>query len=78
MLFFLFGDKSQSSKKKLTFTIKPNELEDLANVADALKGKLDALGERKKIDVRDKDVRDFCVTYNNLRKRIDLLAKKSI
>ena len=68
MLNFLFGNRS---KKELTFKIKPNEIEELADFADALKGKFKGLVDELKLSKRDKRVTDVFAGFNILcRKRL--------
>ena len=79
MLYFLFGEKTKNNKKRLTFMIKPNELENLANSADAIKGLFDAcIKKGKKLDLKDREVKTLYNAFDSLRKNIDSLAKKSV
>jgi len=77
MLYFLFGNRGKKDKNKLTFTMNPNELEDLADFADALKGKFEVLVKELKLSKRDKRVTDVFAGFNVLCRKLGSMAKKS-
>ena len=78
MIFFLFGDKKESKRKGLTFTMKPNEIEDLANFGNALHGKFDIFVEKDGLNKKDKRVKDVSDGFVVLCRKLNNLAKKSV
>lgn len=77
MLYFLFGGKNKSVKKALTFKMKPDELEDLANFGDALHGKFKVLMNGLNLDKRDKRVKEVSDGFIVLCRKLNSMAKKS-
>ena len=77
MLYSFLGNKTESSKKKLTFTMKPNELEDLANFGDTLHGKFKVLISELNLNKGDKRVKEVSDGFIDLCKKLNSMAKKS-
>ena len=78
MIYFLFGSETKRSKKKLTFTMRPNEIEELANFAGALKGEFGVLVNELELNKRDEHVRDVSAGFTVLCRKLNLMARKSV
>ena len=74
----LFKEKKEKKNIRLTFSMRPNEIEELANFAGALKGEFGVLVDELELNKRDEHVRDVSAGFTVLCRKLNLMARKSV
>ena len=74
----LFKEKKEKKNIRLTFSMRPNEIEELANFAGALKGEFGVLVDELELNKRDEHVRDVSAGFTVLCRKLNSMARKSV
>ena len=74
----LFKEKKEKKNIRLTFSMRPNEIEELANFAGALKGEFGVLVDELELNKRDEHVRDASAGFTVLCRKLNSMARKSV
>ena len=74
----LFKENKEKKNIRLTFSMRPNEIEELANFAGALKGEFGGLVDELELNKRDEHVRDVSAGFTVLCRKLNSMARKSV